>query len=389
MGRIILLTGASGALGPHLLAELLRAEEIDRVVVLLRPGPADPRVRIDQLRRTVLRLAAGSSTCTPVHPDRFRPVFGDVRQPLAGLDGRDVRELSQTVDVIIHAAAQTSFQAPWSDACAVNVEGTRNLLELGRRCGQLSQFLLVSTSCVAGARIGNIQEETGAVRPDFLNSYERSKWEAERAAVVADLPVRIARLSTCLGSERDGYVHRFGAVHHVLHWYLRGLIPMIPGHDDARVDVIATEVAAKWIARAAVVAPTDCRVCHVAAGDRAPTLRQLLDCVTDHVRAAHPGRFRVEQPPIVDTETFALFRQSVEQTRDRLFLAVLRATDAFLPGLMRPKVYETREAEHLWGGPLPLSDWRSTIRRVIDFGGATRWSRRRAGREGCDAMCDA
>ena len=388
MGRVVLLTGASGALGPHLLAELLGSSDIDRVVVLLRPGASDPRVRVEQLRQTALRLSAGRPSREPIQLDRLWPVLGDVRRPLLGVDRRTAHELSRTVSVIVHAAAQTNFQAPWSEAHAVNVEGTRNALDLGRRCQQLSQFLLVSTTCVAGARVGSIQEQTGTTAPDFFNSYERSKWDAERAAVLAGLPVRIARLSTCIGSERDGYVHRFGAVHHVLHWYLRGLLPMIPARGDAPVDIIATEVAARWIARAAINDPRDCRICHIAAGEGAPRVGQLLDCVMDQVNGEHPGHVRLDRPPLVDADTFALFRQSVEQTRDRLFLAVLRATDAFLPGLMCPKVYETREAERLWGGPLPLSDWRTTIRRVIDYGCATGW-RNRGVREGRHATCHA
>ena len=388
MGRVMLLTGASGALGPHLLAELLGSKDVDRVFVLLRPGTSDSSARVEQLRHTVLRLASGSSPALPIQFDRLWPARGDVRQPLLGLDRSTARELARTVDVIVHAAAQTSFQATWRDAHAVNVEGTQNALELGRRCQRLSQFLLVSTACVAGARMGTIQEQTGPVSPDFFNSYERSKWEAERAAVTAGLPVRIARLSTCVGSERNGYVHRFGAVHHLLHWYMRGLLPLIPGRDDAGVDLIATDVAASWIARAATSDRSDCGTCHIAAGRSAPTLRELLDCVIDHVNEGHPGRIRLERPPVVDAETFALFRRSIEQTRDRLFLAVLRATDAFLPGLTHPRVYETREAEKLWGGPLPLSDWRTTVRRVIDFGCATRWRNRRV-QDGCHAMCHA
>ena len=387
MGRVVLLTGASGALGPHLLAELLGSNDIERIVVLLRPGPSNPRARVEQLRQTALRLAAGEPSRERIQLDRLWPVLGDVRLPLLGLDWWTAHELSRTVSVIVHAAAQTNFQAPWSEAHAVNVEGTLNALDLGRRCPQLSQFLLVSTTCVAGARVGSIQEQTGTIAPDFFNPYERSKWDAERAAVLAGLPVRIARLSTCIGSERDGYVHRFGAVHHVLHWYLRGLLPMIPARGDAPVDIIATEVAAKWIAKAAINDPGDCRICHIAAGESAPRVGQLLDCVIDQVSGA-PGHARLERPPLVDADTFALFRQSVEQTRDRLFLAVLRATDAFLPGLMRPKVYETREAEKLWGGPLPLSDWRTTIRHVIDYGCATRWCNRRV-REGRHASCHA
>ena len=52
MGRTVLITGASGALGPPLLAELLQSDEIDRVVVLLRPGP-----RWDRRARRTARAA--------------------------------------------------------------------------------------------------------------------------------------------------------------------------------------------------------------------------------------------------------------------------------------------------------------------------------------------
>jgi len=43
---------------------------------------------------------------------------------------------------------------------------------------------------------------------EFVNLYERTKWEAEQLTVAAALPVRIARLSTCIGGERTGSVHR-------------------------------------------------------------------------------------------------------------------------------------------------------------------------------------
>ena len=36
MTRTVLLTGASGALGPHLLTELLRCDDVERVIALVR-----------------------------------------------------------------------------------------------------------------------------------------------------------------------------------------------------------------------------------------------------------------------------------------------------------------------------------------------------------------
>ena len=36
--------------------------------------------------------------------------------------------------------------------------------------------------------------------------------------------------------------------------------------------------------------------------------------------------------------------------------------------------YVATRAEAIWGGPLPLSDWRSTLAHVIDFGHAHGWT---------------
>ena len=163
----------------------------------------------------------------------------------------------------------TRFAAPEADLHHSNVQGTRHVLELARRCPHLQQFLLVSTACVAGTATGSIAERLDSGPRGFVNAYERTKSEAEHLAAAAHLPVRIARLSTCIGGDRTGYVHRFGAIHRLLYWLTRGLLPMVPAADDSRIDLIATDVAARWLARAAGQAVEGLEVCQVAAGDRA------------------------------------------------------------------------------------------------------------------------
>ena len=352
MRHSLLVTGASGALGPHLLAELLASNDIERVFVLLRPGQMSAAERLQTLRAAVSGLAAGGPVCTPVSLDRLVPLAGDIRRPELGLEHAALRDVTSEVSVIVHAAAHTGFAAPWADLHAVNVAGTANVLALGERCRRLQQLLFVSTVCVAGMRTGAIPEALDSAAPVFVNPYERSKWEAEHLVARSSLPVQIARVSTCMGAGRTGYVHRLGALHHALHWMVRGLVPMIPGRPDAQVDLIATDVAAGWIARAALTAVVPGGVYHVAAGRRAPTLGELLTCVADHLEAmgTHAGGHRLERPLLVEPETFALFRRSLERTGDRLFDQVLRSTDAFLPGLLYPKVYDTRAAEAVWGG---------------------------------------
>ena len=367
MGRTVLITGASGAIGPSLLAELLQSEGIARVVVLLRAGPRWDR-RISEL---LARLSpAGGLVC----------VAGDVVRPDLGLVLGERDRLMQQVDVVIHAAANTRFSAPAGELQHVNVEGTRHVLAFARRCARLEQFLLVSTACVAGTKTGVIVERLEDQPGAFVNPYERTKWEAERLAAAADLPVRIARLSTCIGDERTGRVDRFGALHQTLRWLIRGLVPMVPAVEGSRVDLIATGVAARWIARAAVQPVNALEVCHVAAGPQAIPLRDLVECTVAHLRETVPGwrSGQLDAPLIVDRDTFRMFERSVAQSGDVVFARVLEAAGSFFPVLLYPKEYQTAQAEALWGGRLQLSDWCSTVRHVIDFGCGRQWRRPRA-----------
>jgi hypothetical protein len=178
----------------------------------------------------------------------------------------------------------------------------------------------------------------------------------------------------CLGGQHTGYVHRFGAMHHSLHWLMRGLIPMVPGTATSQIDIIANDVAAAWIARV-MAQPVEClEVAHVAAGAHAAPLDELISTALRclQIRAPRSGR-TVDPPPVVDRETFELFQQSVARSGDRLFTSVLESTRAFLPALLHPKVFVTDHAERCWGGPLPHPDWRSTLEKVIDFGCAVGW----------------
>ena len=381
MGRTILVTGASGAIGPHLLAELLRDEDNHEIFVLMRPG-SGMAMRIQALRCTVEELATDGHPQRLSVAGRLHPIATDIRCNNLGLQNCDRERLQRHVDVVIHAAANTRFAAPVGDLREVNVAGTRRVLELAQGCALLRQFLLVSTAYVAGKRTGTVCERLEE-RADFINPYEQTKWEAERLTAAAALPVRIARLSTCIGGERTGYVHRFGAIHQSIRWLTRGLVPMLPAADGSLVDLIATDVAARWLARAVARPVTNLDVCHVAAGPRAIPVLELIAVAVAHLRTTVSGWAdgQIEAPVIVDAATFELFGRSVAQSGDALFGRVLESARSFFPTLLYPKVYDTTRAEALWGGPLPLSDWRSTIGKVIDFGIARDWRTYRGRRE--------
>lgn len=375
MARTVLVTGATGALGPHVLSELLRDHGTDRVVALMRPDRYwDERCR--HVRSTISRLQIQEGSARA--GARLDFVEGDLTAATLGLSANDAVALSHDVTAIVHAGASTRFTAPLGVLRAINVGGTQRLLDFAWRCRRLEQFLLVSTVCVAGTRIGDIAEEVILEPGAFVNDYESTKHEAELLVAGADLPVRIARLSICLG-HRGGYVHRYGAVHQCFRWLIRGLVPIVPGSEQSRVDVISTDVAARWIARAVSQPVSGPIVHHVAAGAAAAPLSEFITKAIDELRL-HRTRW-IEAPLITDADTFALFEATVARSGDPLFARICRAASSFFPMLLHPKVFQTRHAESVWGGPLPVEDWHTTLRNVIAYGCAHDWHGERAAKE--------
>lgn len=114
-------------------------------------------------------------------------------------DLRRMREVLPDHDAVIHlAAAQHEAEAPESHFRRVNVDGTRNLLELAAMAG-VRRFVHGSTIGVYGSSVNGLLDELSPLSPD--NPYGRTKAEAER--VVLDfshsLDVAVVRISETYG----------------------------------------------------------------------------------------------------------------------------------------------------------------------------------------------
>lgn len=324
----IFLTGSTGNLGPAI-AEAL--------------APHD-----------VIALARDAASAAAMPPVKF------VEGSLETLP----HFLADEIDVIVHAAASTSFLAPLEELRLTNVEGTRQALAFAGTCPRLKKFVHVSTACVCGVQSGDIPEERLPLPPAFVNDYERSKWEAEELVLGANLPVEIVRLSIVAGSESNGAVRRLGALHHTLYWLWKGLIPMMPGSPDAPVDLISIEYAARVVATCALAPLSSHRISHGCAGDAAPRLDELMEHLISifSSRSIAWKRGSIAPPMIVDSETFALFEKTVEQSGDLLFRRVCQDSKAFLPALLHPRRYLTAQADALAGTARP--DWRNLANLV-------------------------
>lgn len=360
----VLLTGATGAIGPTLASELLDQGAGHTLRILVRPS-----IRGGDRFSGWLGSVADVARADGRHVDfsRVSAIHADLRVDGLGLSRAQTDELTRDTQVIIHAAADTGFRSPPEDQWNTNVNGLRRILELSAQCRRLRKVIVVSTVCVSGTMTGRVRECLCSEMPGFVNHYERTKWEAERLAAASRLPVEIVRLSIVSGSHATGAVHRMGALHHVLRWFGRGLIPRVPGTPLTGVDLIATETAAAFLARA-VMTPTDPGlVCHVAAGEQAVPLADLMSFTWQQARSTGPAATTDDpsRPQLVDGDAFRRFCDALDPVRQRILQQSMESVQTCLPILLYPRVYETARAQRLWGGPLPLYDWRQTLARVL------------------------
>jgi nucleoside-diphosphate-sugar epimerase len=106
----------------------------------------------------------------------------------------------------------------------VNVDGTRNVLELARRCSGLQRLHYVSTCYVSGRYEGVFTEADLEDGQRFNNHYEETKYLAEadvRAAMGAGLPATIYRPSVVVGDSTTGATQKYDGPYFVMQWLMR------------------------------------------------------------------------------------------------------------------------------------------------------------------------
>jgi UDP-glucose 4-epimerase len=295
----VLITGATGAVGPAVVREFLEAGEQVRIL---------------------------SRHAVPVAPSGVTVVRGDLLQAATLTPAVD------EIDVIVHLAGLAHQTDPHSVARsafdAVNVDGTGNLMKAAAAAG-VKRVVFFSTIAVYGADI-ELKTEDSATRPDSL--YGRSKLAAER--VVFD---------TTADGKPESVVLRLAAVYGPL---VKGnysrLVEALAGRRFVRVGRGAnrrTLVHEKDVARAAVLAAQHpsaagriynvsdgavhtvdeiVRAICVALGRRPPRLRIPLSAARAALRVVEVVAMAAGTRPTISPSTLAKYTEDVAVAATRI-----------------------------------------------------------------------
>jgi long-chain acyl-CoA synthetase len=281
----VLITGTTGFVGMELLVRVL--EQTDRdVVALVRAADDDGAgARIDTLMELLFEREHRSAARR-----RVQAVAADLEAPGLGLSEAKRDELTASIGAVVHCAASVSFSLELEDARRINVEGTREILQLAREAqdyGVLDRVVHVSTAYVAGERVGRAQERQGDVGQDFRNTYERTKLEAEQLVHDSGLPAAIVRPSVIVGDSVTGWTPCFNVIYWPLQAFARGLFDPIPGDPNAPIDIVPVDVVADALLEL-MVGPVRCGKFHVVASDEAVTNDRLATMAAEYFDRAPP-----------------------------------------------------------------------------------------------------
>ncbi|MFE7975851.1 amino acid adenylation domain-containing protein [Streptomyces shenzhenensis] len=204
-GRRVVLSGATGFLGTYLLDALVRDQTAAQVYCLVRAhSEAEGRQRLAaRMRRYGLDFQAVSKHVTVVPADLAAPRFG--------LDPAAFQALGEGSDTILHGGSRVNFAYPYAALQAINVGGTRTMLDLAR-IGPAKAFHYVSSiAVIAGfgiAGVRHVDEDTPLRFAERISlGYPETKWVAERLVAQAaqqGLAVAIHRPYEITGTREGG-----------------------------------------------------------------------------------------------------------------------------------------------------------------------------------------
>jgi len=202
-----LLTGATGFLGSHLMACLLK-----KGYKIIVPGRSKSN---ESLQQRVIKLLQWFGIEYMI--ENVECVDYDLSKNMFGLEKSKYLRIAESTEQIIHCASDTSFAERKRDIVfKSNVNSLDNILKFAANAN-VNFFHYISTAYVAGANVTICKESISSTN-DFMNVYEESKAQAE--GIISAfcekniIPYTIIRPSIVYGDSRTGRSLKFNALYY-------------------------------------------------------------------------------------------------------------------------------------------------------------------------------
>ncbi|MDP3925856.1 MAG: SDR family oxidoreductase [Hydrogenophaga sp.] len=225
------VTGATGFIGKRLVKKLL--ERKGAVVHFLIRQASEGKV-------PELREYWGVSETRAV------PVFGDLTSKKLGVSAEGVKALKGKVDHFYHLAAVYDLEADEESQIAVNIEGTRNTVELAKAIGA-GHFHHVSSIAAAGLYEGVFREDMFEEAENIDHPYFMTKHESEKIVrQECKVPWSVYRPALVVGDSTTGEMDKIDGPYYFFKLIQRMrqiLPPWMPsvGLEGGRINIVPVD----------------------------------------------------------------------------------------------------------------------------------------------------
>ncbi|KAB1187964.1 MULTISPECIES: SDR family oxidoreductase [Haloferax] len=342
----VFLTGFPGFLGSALVERL--ADRTDELVCLVQPRYRDAAV------------SRAADLLGPEWNETLTLVEGDITDPALGLSETTRTDLESRVTEVFHLAAVYDLAVSPDVGQAVNVDGTRHVLDFAESAG-VDRLHYVSTCYVSGRYDGVFTESDLDVGQSFNNHYEETKFHAE--VLVRDrmdeVPATVYRPAIVVGDSRTGETQKYDGPYYLIQLLLRqprvAVVPRLGDPDASELNVVPRDYVVDAIDYLSQLDRSK-NVTYQLCDPNPPTIREFVRMLLDAT-----DRVGVPVPTPVGVTQSALHRW--ETLRD-----VVDIEPETLPYFTHPTRYVGGNArKHLSGTGIEPPAFESYVSELVAF----------------------
>ncbi len=302
--------------------------------------------------------------------NRVEVLKGDVSQAKLGLKDNEYQDLVQRLTHIIHTAADMRLDGPIDELRSANVQGTANVLEIARTANKdygFSRYSHVSTAYVAGARKGDVPENSFTDEYGFSSPYELSKYEGEKLVQAAkkELPISVFRPGMVVGDSKTGAIKTFNTIYFPLRLYFKGQMRIFPVRPSLKVNLIPVDYVADAVVNLTFEPKAEGLNFHLTAPyDSLPTAKEMIlfsrKWALENLGVKLPKPFFIPAPTGATKGRYRT--QKVVQKSRRGFLDALIT---LAPYFNERRRFQRDNVDRFFG-PYELN-WRKFLPKILEF----------------------
>lgn len=181
-GKTVLLTGATGFIGRLVLAKLMRLGNLKEILLVSRPKKG--KTCQERLKKVLSGILFDDmEKYDKQFEGKLKLINGDMEIENLGMSDDDRDYIKNNVNLIIHGAATVRFDEVLSKAIAINIRGTKHMLDIATEVTNLSCFLHISTA-YAQCPISRIKEVFYEPPMDYRQALELTETFADSADAI-------------------------------------------------------------------------------------------------------------------------------------------------------------------------------------------------------------